>query len=248
MNTIVNNFILSHGILDIYNANSYNINYTSYIFNYILLIICIEYLIIYLKELYIFIFLLLSAIHFSFDIFYLTNLNFNFDSDLENNSEIIENNSEIIDYNECLYISLGLITFSIFKSSTNELYIKLFNILELDNYKLLIKYIKLIAYLLLSRILFCRNITELFIYLAILLLNYFKEPIYILQFYFITIHIPLTIYKHHTNNYIVLLLSIFFCIITKMDIIKKINKNIIITGISIMSIHIIDNLLLKLIK
>ena len=86
MNTIVTNFILSHGILDVYNANLYNITYTSYIFNYILLIICIEYLIIYLKELYIFIFLLLSAIHFSFDIFYLTNLNFK--SDLENNSEI----------------------------------------------------------------------------------------------------------------------------------------------------------------
>ena len=234
MNAIINNFILSHGIIDVYNANSYNINYTSYIFNYILSIICIEYLIIYLKELYIFIFLILSAIHFSFDIFYLINLNIN-----------LENNSEIMDYNECLYISLGLISFSIFKKSTMDLYIKLFNILELNNCSLLIKYIKLIAYLLLSRIVFCSNIMELFIYLSILLLNYFKEPIYILQLYFIIIHIPLTIYINYTNNYIFILLSIFFLIITKIDIIKKINKNIIITGISIMIIHIIDNLLIK---
>ena len=82
------------------------------------------------------------------------------------------------------------------------------------------------------------------IYMYLFILNCFINPYKLLQLYFVIVHIPITFYNSHQKLNAFYLILFFNLILNNLHL-KLYNRKMVITGLSISTVHILNSIINK---
>lgn len=228
--------IIAHGFNDYFKNETDIFCDLDITINYILLVTIIEFIYKYNKECLIFSFILLSIIHFQYDILYINEQFFK--------NDILKENS--------LYLSIILITFTSVNEKSKRNYIKILEKINItkNNAVIIYNYTSIIGFFTFIKLLGSYNVYMLVYLYVLYILNIFISNDIYLILYFCLVHIPIDCHKLYLKHneesiylYIILVILTFILnnIINKLDI-YNLHSNIYISGLCIVYVHILFNL------